>query len=153
MAKKSVPLLERFERSYIPEPMSGCWLWTGSQTKGYGSIHIKGERNPGRAHVVSYRLFKGEVPPGMMVRHKCDVRACVNPDHLLLGTSRDNMDDAIARGRHTHGVIHARAKLDDEKVRLIRKDCRTEEVVAADYGVSQSTISNIRTRKRWKHVT
>jgi hypothetical protein len=96
-------LLERFLSKCRPEPNSGCWLWTGYiSPKGYGSFRDRAKPEPpSPAHVVSYRLFKGPVPAGLLVRHTCDVR-CVNPDHLLLGTPRDVVADAVERGPPNH---------------------------------------------------
>ncbi len=80
------------------EKMECCWLWTGTiSLQGYGAFKYDGKRQS--AHRVSYKLFKGEMPSNLIVRHKCDNRGCVNPDHLILGSSSDNYKDAIKRGR------------------------------------------------------
>jgi hypothetical protein len=77
---------------------NGCWIWTGRRyTKGYGQASFRG-RNI-RAHRYAYEAWKGPIPAGMMVLHSCDNPPCVNPDHLRIGTARDNMMDAIQRGR------------------------------------------------------
>lgn len=94
---------ERFDNFYIPEPNTGCWLWIGAIEKwGYGkiTIHENGKRFQEKVHRTSYRIFKGTIPHGLFVLHKCDVRCCVNPDHLFLGTLRDNSQDMIRKGRH-----------------------------------------------------
>lgn len=83
------------EDRYIPEPNSGCWLWIGKVAhNGYG---IWGNE---RAHRKSYRLHKGPIPDGLFVCHTCDVRSCINPDHLWLGTHKENMQDIVNKGRH-----------------------------------------------------
>ncbi len=89
---------DRFEAKYIPEPMSGCWLWTAAlSNKGYGFYFSDGHNF---AHRWSYSHFVGPIPEGLIVRHRCDTPSCVNPDHLELGTQSDNMQDCIKRGRH-----------------------------------------------------
>lgn len=90
-----------FDERYIPEPMSGCWLWLGgvSYPAGYGRM-TRGQY----AHRVSYEIHRGAVPRGLHVLHRCDNRICVNPDHLFVGTRSDNMRDMMAKGRgRPHG--------------------------------------------------
>ena len=102
---KSRPLAEVFGDSYSPEPNSGCWLWIGSKWScGYGRISRRGEE--GQAHRLSWRLFHGPIPVGLFVCHTCDTPACVNPEHLFLGTSRDNALDAKHKGRLATGDKH-----------------------------------------------
>lgn len=146
-------LMERFEQYYIPEPNSGCWLWTASLSeKGYGWFYYP-PRNMVQAHIVAYELFKGP-RNGLHVRHCCDVRCCVNPDHLELGTHQDNMADRDARGRQydRSGAKNGRAKLTEVQVLAIRADARWPRFVAADYGVPLSTVKKIRQRVTWKHL-
>lgn len=82
------------------EPNSYCWLWLMCvNDAGYGMISDV-DAKPRRVHRVSWRIFRGEIPKGMHVCHKCDVRSCCNPDHLFLGTDADNHRDRDAKGRH-----------------------------------------------------
>lgn len=102
--------LARFETKYVVEPSSGCWLWTGAIVPfGYGKMS-RGRRGGGLepAHRVAWRLFNGPIPFGMSVLHRCDVPACVNPNHLFLGTQADNIHDAMAKGRHSKPPIGLR---------------------------------------------
>lgn len=77
----------------------GCWLWQGATTEGYGCIRTSISKSR-FTHRISYMVFNGcEIPYGKLVMHKCDVRNCINPKHLLVGTHRDNTQDAISKGR------------------------------------------------------
>lgn len=143
------PLLDRFEAKYIPAPNSGCWLWLGAVAgRGYGVLYAGGSRYAkGRqryAHIVSYTLHKGPVPKGGVVRHICDSPFCVNPDHLLVGTQADNVNDAFARGRIQRGARHPNAKITAEQRRAIIADPRSSYEVARDYGFSARHIRKIR---------
>lgn len=149
---KNVPMQRRFDRKYIPEPNSGCWLWLGNLHEGgYGDFRLRGGQRI-RAHVWSFKNAGNKVPRGKFILHTCDIRCCVNPDHLYAGTKKENTHDCIRRGRFPIGVTHGHAKLDPEKVRLIRADERAQHVIAAVFGVHQMTVSFIKRRLTWKHV-
>ncbi len=95
----------RFDSKWTPEPLSGCWLWTGSERNddGYGELWVNGRMR--RAHRIAFELYKSPIPNGMMVLHSCDTPLCVNPAHLFLGTNSDNIKDSYAKGRSKpHGV-------------------------------------------------
>lgn len=142
---------ERFEEQYVPEPNSGCWIWTGrvlAKAGGYGRLDVAGVDV--RAHRLSYELFKGPIPDGLMVRHQCDNPPCVNPDHLVLGTQTDNMGDAVERLRMPRGSKHHNAKLTEAEVALIRNDKRSGRALARILGVSEQTISGIRNGHTWR---
>lgn len=80
------------------EKTSGCWLFQGTSLRGYGQFRYMGKTQ--LAHRASYMLFVGPIEPGLYVCHKCDVRSCINPDHLFLGTQSDNMKDCVSKGRN-----------------------------------------------------
>lgn len=145
--------IERFEEKFMPEPNSGCWLWLAcvSNRTGYGKFGLAKDDEVG-AHRASWRLYRGDIPLGMVVMHKCDVRICVNPDHLKLGTQADNIADKMAKGREARGTRVCTAKLTDDLVRKIRADPRTLDVISSEYGMDRNHIWRIRRRISWKHV-
>jgi hypothetical protein len=138
----------KFEQRYIPEPNTGCWLWTaGLMPDGYGTVFPTGHRGKQwRAHRLAYVLFRGDIPKGMQVLHRCDTRACVNPDHLFLGTPRDNIHDMLAKGRDTIvGERNSRAKLSEAQVKAIRLRGMKEPVdsLAREFGITKSHLRRI----------
>lgn len=138
-----------------PRPDSGCWMWLGSdQGKGYGNVGHEGRTQ--RAHRVSYKLFVGPIPDGLHVLHKCDVRLCVNPDHLFLGTNADNVRDMVEKGRNNFGERNGNAKLTEDKVRDIRAGYELGDTVASlslSYQVSCTAIYDIVRGDTWRHVS
>lgn len=124
----------------------GCWLWAGGQMgHGYGQFAIKREAGwgAGCAHRISWALANGPIPRNMSVLHRCDVRLCVNPGHLFLGTQRDNMRDASAKGRL--GVARPRRQVvsDDQVAEIVslRLSGVKLSVLAHRFGVSKSFVS------------
>lgn len=133
----------------------GCWLWTGRKTDGYGMFNCMGKQD--RAPRFSWRLHFGEIPVGLHVCHKCDNRACVRPDHLFLGTPKENIHDAIKKGRtrYVHGSAHHNARLTEGaviKIRRLRIKGYTYDQLAAQFGVDRMTIYDVVKRRGWKHV-
>lgn len=142
---------ERFESYVYYEPNTGCWLWGGcDHGRGYGRFYFDGVNH--KAHRAAYLLLVGPVPQGRHVLHTCDVKSCVNPQHLYVGTHQDNMRDAVVRGRIARDERAARTKLAPADVRAIRADTRTCRLIAADYGVRENTVSRIRAGTRRAHV-
>lgn len=152
------PLEVRFWRRVIClMGCDNCWLWTGGTTSsGYGSL--RHNKRGMLAHRVSYQLHHGvTLHSSTAVCHSCDNRLCVNPHHLWLGTLEDNNLDRHRKGRSRGGrligVINPMRKLTEQDVRAIRSTSEPLLVVAKQFGVSFQTISNIRLRKTWRHVT
>jgi transposase-like protein len=139
--------IRRFHAGYMIVAESGCWIWTKcvrSEAAPYGVIVING-KNEG-AHRFSYMNYKGEIPEGMQICHRCDTPSCVNPDHLFLGTAADNARDKIAKRRHNSpkGDQHHAAKITDGQVVSIRLSPLSISELARIYDVSPSTICKIR---------
>jgi len=144
---------ERFDRTYEPDPNSGCWLWAGViLDNGYGQIRVDNKK--WLAHRLSWSLNKGEIPGGALVLHRCDVRACVNPDHLFTGTHQDNINDCIAKGRYPNkgGDTAPYRKLTGDGVLAIREAMdrgETQAAIAERYGISRQNVSAIKRGKSW----
>lgn len=152
----SPSVVDRFMGNVFPEPMSGCWIWDACIDRlGYGRFMVK-KYGEVLAHRVSYILFKTQIPKGLYVLHKCDVRCCVNPDHLFLGTQADNVQDMVNKGRakgySAPGEKHYRAKLTTAIVQKIKKSTCSQKEMANKYGVTQSHISYLKSGKRWRHL-
>jgi hypothetical protein len=149
-------LKRRFEKFHIPEPNSGCWLWIAfiNETNGYGYFRMR-KRGAVRAHRVAHEIYKGPITSGLNVLHTCDNRACVNPEHLYLGTYLDNARDRDQRQRRRapKGMLNGRAKLTESDVRAIRLDPRSETAIARAYGVGFTAISDIKEGRKWTHLT
>jgi hypothetical protein len=135
-----------------------CWLWTGQISEnGYGIVSIKGKGY--KAHRVSYFIEHGRIDNDRLVLHRCDVRACVNPAHLFLGTPKDNSQDAVRKGRNTklYGERNGKTKLTRAAVLAIRRLCRRggvyQKAVAEQFGVSEATVSYIVNGGRWGKFT
>lgn len=147
-------LMARFFRHTHPSNgYETCWIWSGYTDKdGYGTLRALNKDY--KAHRLSFLLFYGDIPKGMLICHSCDNPSCVNPKHLFLGTPKDNMDDMIKKNRQVHvrGEGVGNSKLTEEKVHLIRNYIRqglSDMQIAKIFGVSDGTINFIHQRKIW----
>lgn len=133
-----------------------CWLWTAHlRSDSYGSF--KNKETMQLAHRVSWELHFGQVPDGMCVLHRCDVRSCVRPDHLFLGTQVDNMADMVAKGRagSTAGELSGMAKLTEGDVldiRTVHALGGSFSAIARAYGLHHSTVRAAINGKTWGHI-
>lgn len=144
-------------QSKIDIAESGCWNIKGATNQsGYGLFYFRDQQM--LAHRASWILFKGEIPIGMYVLHACDNPRCCNPDHLFLGTNKDNMQDMMQKGRgnKVRGSKIGTAKLTEPQVAEIKRMLATSQLsqqsIAEIFNVSQVTISLISRGKYWKHV-
>lgn len=146
--------------------MSDCDLWDGRlDAAGYGRLKVDGKER--LAHRWLWEIANGPIPTGACLLHKCDVRACVNPDHLEIGTRTLNQQQMVERGRSRRGDSHQTGRLKSDQVCEIRRRFAGRKVVnsrttwgdpnsitniAKDYGVSYVTIFDIVHRKTWAHL-
>jgi hypothetical protein len=149
-------LTSRFHSGYKTTP-NGCWEWQRSKDKdGYG--YIKKDQKTTKAHRVSYELHYGPIENGLWVLHRCDNPSCVNPEHLWLGTAKDNSDDMIAKGRavapkpNMKGERNPNSRLTAEDVQWIRDNYRWGRgpEFAKKFGVIPIMINRIVRGEAWK---
>jgi HNH endonuclease len=145
-----VTLEEQFMQFVSPEPNSGCWLWDGDCFNDYGRF------NKDWAHRVSYRFFVGQIPKKKQVLHHCDIGVCVNPDHLFIGTQKDNLRDCVQKGRNGykafHGESHWKSKFTAEEVLQIKSSPLSRRELALLFGVSELLIKHVRSSRAWKQL-
>jgi hypothetical protein len=155
---RTLPVIEKFWARVDKSPGDGCWIWRPGPNGKYGKID-RGVRAGGQimVHRFSYELHHGQIPDGTLVCHRCDTPKCVNPDHLFLGTHKDNTNDMDAKGRSrrvvSRGERHPRVKLSGDDVVAIRS--RSSESLAdlsREYGVTPQAIYRIRNRLVWTHI-
>jgi len=136
------------------EKTDGCWLWKASKLQsGYGQLGAN--KRGGKislAHRVSWEIHHGPVPLGKHVLHTCDVRACVNPAHLFVGTQQTNMADRDAKGRCPRGEESGQAKLTNDIVRAIRAATGSQRDIARRFGISYQQVHVIVRGKTWRHL-
>lgn len=141
--------VERF-MSKVHKAENGCWLWTAYRMpSGYGNFRTPEKHE--LAHRVAYRLFVGALDT-RDVMHACDNPSCVNPEHLSLGTRKENMQDAKSKLRTCSGASHGRAKLTTAQMLFVKTAVGLQRDIAAMLGVSQGHVSAIRSGTRCHQV-
>lgn len=135
-----------------------CWTWNGGKYyNGYGQFY----EGPNKicAHRFSYKIFKGDIPKNKLVLHECDNRQCVNPDHLFLGTQKDNILDMIKKGRRVHssrvGQNNGRTTLNDKDILKIRSDYKngvSVKSICKSYKLSETQVYRIVKKQSWSHI-
>lgn len=142
----------------VRDDLGPCWVWVNRPTRnGYGVFGFENKQE--YAHRYSWELHFGPIPPGLEVCHKCDNRRCVRSDHLFLGTQKDNIRDAAAKGRLRtrayKGEENGSHKLTEKTVLTIRNLCAegvSQKELIVTLGMSQTTISAVVARRSWKHI-
>jgi hypothetical protein len=143
--------LDEYGAKFRIDEQTGCWAWTVTGSGGYGAAWAGRSVS---AHRLAWTIVKGPIPDGLQVLHRCDVRACVNPDHLFLGTHAENMADRNNKGRQASpkGEAHPSAKLRAADIAAIRSSTESVLVLASRYGVKKGTIYDVRGGISWTHV-
>lgn len=151
--------IDYFMKNVFPEPNTGCWLGGWMPTKkGYGNTKkiIEGSIILRGSHRISYYLHNGHFDYSLCVCHSCDNPACVNPDHLFLGTKQENTEDMRIKGRANKGSSRPIAKLRESDIPVIR-DLIAQKLSGAKigkiYNVDRGTIFAIKYGKSWSHVS
>lgn len=155
---------ERFDVQHIPVPESGCWLWLGTEVKGYGQFRADGRSQLAHRYSLSRKLGR-DIGEGMLACHSCDTALCVNPDHLYEGTRLDNAADAVIRGQQLrgdalrrafktrcHGTDHHSSRLTEADVIAIRDSVESIGGLSARYGICKQTVVKVLNGITWKHL-
>lgn len=145
-ARALIPLIDRIMNKVVVDEDTGCWNSTYSKHRsGHAITSIMGKSC--YVHREMWKIHNGDIPEGLVVRHKCDNPACCNIDHLELGTVKDNSMDMLLRSKHGN------TELNEEMVSSIYLDTRAQKVIAAEFGITQSQVSKIKRKENWSWVT
>lgn len=130
---------------------NGCWNCVSHRDKVLLYPITKFNGKPTRISRLFYEKYVGTIPSGQVIRHKCDNRTCINPDHLIPGTTKDNSQDMVDRDRSLYGERHSLAKLTWSSVKEIRSSEMTNTGLAKKFNVTPTTIGYVRKNKIWNH--
>ena len=150
-------LKKALEKKQIKQ--DGCWDWTGFRDKdGYGRVSSSyaKELHAQTSHRASWIVNFGEIPKGKIVRHKCDNRICTNPEHLKLGTLKENSQDMVKAKRHAFGTKNGNSKLDEDDIKFIRKMLdrnKNQALIAELFDIHKDTVFKIKSGRSWAHIT
>lgn len=138
-----------------PGMKTPCWLWMGRlESNGYARIKLESSRKQESVHRLAWEFEHGEIPEGIHVLHRCDVRHCVR--HLFSGTEKDNAQDMLRKGRanKARGARHGNAKLTEEQARSLLAEAvkMSQRELAQKYGVHPMHVHKIVTGKKWAHL-
>jgi hypothetical protein len=156
MATWASKVLSRFDDSVEKIPESGCWIFGQvNEVHGYGIFSVVGKTY--RAHRWAYEHFVGPIPDDLVVRHTCDVKCCVNPYHLILGSQQENIADKMRKGRQARGSRQGSSKLSEADLPLIREHLKGYRVgmyseLGRKFGVHRAIIARIHSGEIWKHA-
>ena len=151
MSRPVIPIRESLQTRSM-KTHCGCVLWMGALTgAGYGAVNV-GNKQQVSTHRAAYEVAFGKIPRGLLVLHKCDIPSCINPDHLFVGTYKDNMQDRSSKNRAPLGMNNGNHKLTTEQVLSIRQRPMSIRKLAVHYRVSKSTIEMIQSGTTWRHV-
>lgn len=146
-------LHEKIQKYSMPEPMSGCWIWIGGvDWDGYGATGFYNKNI--KAHRASYLIFKGDIPAGMSVCHSCDNPYCCNPEHLWIGTTKENQIDSFKKLRR-QGELSGSSKYTNKTVSEIRErvsNGETRKSVSKSMRIPKSTLDKICSKRTWSHI-
>lgn len=145
---------KKYIKSKTKTDDNGCWIWiASSRRRGYGIVSLN--KKQWIASRLSYSLFKGEIPEGMFVCHHCDNPRCINPDHLFLGTAKDNGVDMANKGRSAKGEKNGNVSITAKEASDIKKmlaEGLSGEKISEKTGISIHIVYHIKTGKTWKHL-
>jgi hypothetical protein len=131
---------------------TGCWECDSHKANADGYFHMMVNGKAKKLHRIFYENYIGEIPKGLVVRHKCDNRGCCNPNHLELGTQYDNIQDAVKRRRIRSGENSVQSNLTEKDIIEIRSSDKGPTELSKIYKISTGAICNIKSGKNWKYV-